>query len=203
MLIEIARFWASLATWNPARESYDICGVMGPDEFHDAYPERTEPGLETNVLVAWVLQRALLAFDRVGPNRRRDLSEALQLDARECADWDAISRNLFVPFHDGIPSQFEGYERLAEFDWAGYRARYGDIHRLDRLLEAEGDSANRYKASKQVDVLMLFYLFSRAELQEIFDQLGYALSDRMIERTVDYYLQRTSNGSTLSNVVHS
>ncbi len=207
MLIEIARFWASLARWNPARERYDICGVMGPDEFHDAYPERDEPGVDnnayTNVLVAWLLQRALTALDRVGPNRRRELSETLGLDERERVIWDEISRNLFVPFHDGLPSQFEGYERLAEFDWAGYRARYGDIHRLDRLLEAEGDSPNRYKASKQADVLMLFYLFARAELEEIFDQLGYELPDEMIERTVDYYLQRTAHGSTLSHVVHS
>ncbi|MEZ5582228.1 MAG: hypothetical protein R3F37_05080 [Candidatus Competibacteraceae bacterium] len=55
-------------------------------------------------------------------------------------------------------SQFEGYEDLQELDWQAYREKYGDIHRLDRILEAEGDSANRYKLSKQADLLMLFYL---------------------------------------------
>jgi hypothetical protein len=34
--------------------------------------------------------------------------------------------------------------------------RYGNIQRLDLILEAENDSANRYKVSKQADVLMLF-----------------------------------------------
>ena len=41
---------------------------------------------------------------------------------------------------DGILSQFEGYEQLEELDWDGYRERYGDISRLDRILEAEGDT---------------------------------------------------------------
>ena len=63
-----------------------------------------------------------------------------------------------------ILSQFEGYERLEEFPWPDYLARYGDISRLDRILEAEGDSPNRYKLSKQADVLMLFYLLSADEL---------------------------------------
>jgi hypothetical protein len=32
-----------------------------------------------------------------------------------------------VPFHaDGVISQFEGYEHLAEFAGDGYRARYDD-----------------------------------------------------------------------------
>ena len=83
---------------------------------------------------------------------------------------------MCVPFHDdGIISQFEGYEQLAELDWDAYRARYGDIRRLDRILEAEGDTANRYKVSKQADVLMLFYLLSADELRELLERLGYRL----------------------------
>ena len=81
-------------------------------------------------------------------------------------------------FHeDGILSQFEGYEQLEEFDWDGYRSRYGDISRLDRILESEGDTPNRYKVSKQADVLMLFYLLSAEELGEIFARLGYDFDD--------------------------
>jgi alpha,alpha-trehalase len=83
---------------------------------------------------------------------------------------------MFVPFHDdGIISQFEGYEKLEELDWEGYRERYGDIHRLDRILEAENDTPNRYKVSKQADVLMLFYLLSCEELGELLERLGYEL----------------------------
>ena len=52
--------------------------------------------------------------------------------------------------------------------------RYGNIQRLDLILEAENDSANRYKLSKQADVLMLFYLFSAEELARSLARLGYA-----------------------------
>ena len=104
---------------------------------------------------------------------------------------------------NGIISQFEGYEELPDFDWEGYRRKYGDIQRLDRILEAENDTPNRYKVSKQADVLMLFYLFSSTEVVELFNRLGYALDEEMIDRTIDYYLARTSNGSTLSQVVHA
>ena len=81
--------------------------------------------------------------------------------------WEDLSRRIFVPFHDGIISQFEGYEDLEELDWKSYRNRYGDIGRLDRILEAEGDTPNRYRLSKQADVLMLFYLLSPGELTEL------------------------------------
>ena len=47
-------------------------------------------------------------------------------------------------------------------NWIGtaYRRQYGNIQRLDRILEAENDDVNRYKASKQADALMLLYLMS-------------------------------------------
>jgi alpha,alpha-trehalase len=108
-----------------------------------------------------------------------------------------------VPFHDDIISQFEGYERLEELDWEGYRHRYGDIHRLDRILEAEGDTVNRYKASKQADALMLLYLLSAEELEDLMRGLGYAFDRASIPPMIDYYLHRTSHGSTLSRIVHS
>ncbi|WP_178114780.1 glycoside hydrolase family 65 protein [Pseudomonas saliphila] len=208
MLFEIARFWTSAVTWNPERQRYDIRGVMGPDEFHDRYPWREAPGLDnnayTNVMVAWVLQRAVDAYQLVGVECQNELCAAISLSSDEPNQWDDISRKLFVPFHgDGIVSQFEGYEQLEEFDWDGYRAKYGDIHRLDRLLEAEGDTVNRYKASKQADVLMLLYLFSAHELSNTFDQLGYPLEEGWKTRTIAYYEQRTSHGSTLSRIVSS
>jgi trehalose/maltose hydrolase-like predicted phosphorylase len=207
MLFEIARFWASIATFNSARGRYEIRGIMGPDEFHDRYPWSDTPGLDnnayTNVMAAWVLARARDAHGRLSPERRAEIDETLGLTAEESGRWEEISRKLVVPFHDGVISQFEGYERLEEFDWEGYRKKYGDIHRLDRILEAEGDTVNRYKASKQADTLMLFYLFSAEELGSLFAQLGYPFAGEMIPRIVDYYLRRTSHGSTLSRIVHS
>lgn len=208
MLLEIARFWASLATKNDKTGRFEILGVMGPDEYHDALPDVTESGLPnnayTNVMVSWVLARATDTLECLPEDRRRELCENLSLTDEEIARWDEISRKLTVPFHgDGIISQFEGYENLEELDWPRYREKYGQVLRLDRVLEAEGDTPNRYKASKQADVLMLFYLFSPFELKEIFDRLDYPFDPEMIPKNIAYYEQRTSHGSTLSHVVHS
>ena len=136
------------------------------------------------------------------PNRL-DLREKLGLYENELAHWDAVSRRMFVPFHDGVISQFEGYGDLEELDWPHYRQKYGDIQRLDRILEAEDDDVNRYKASKQADALMLLYLMSSDEPRERLDRLGYRFSRTRSREMVDYYMARTSHGSTLSGVVHT
>jgi trehalose/maltose hydrolase-like predicted phosphorylase len=108
---------------------------------------------------------------------------------------------MFVPFHDdGIISQFEGYEELEELDWDAYRGRYGNIQRLDRILRAEGDDPNRYKVSKQADVIMLFYLFEPAVIRELIERLGYEYRPDTAARNISYYDRRTSHGSTLSFV---
>jgi beta-phosphoglucomutase family hydrolase len=208
LILEIARFWSSMAILNHDRGRYEIHGVMGPDEFHEGYPNSPAPGLKnnayTNVMAVWVLCRALDVLQLLPDIRRAELVTRLGLSANEITRWDEISRKMFVPFHeDGIISQFEGYEQLMELDWEAYRKRYGNIQRLELILEAENDSANRYKLSKQADVLMLFYLFSSEELGALFERLGYPFERKNIQRNVAYYDARSSHGSTLSRVVHS
>jgi trehalose/maltose hydrolase-like predicted phosphorylase/beta-phosphoglucomutase-like phosphatase (HAD superfamily) len=206
LLIEIARFWSSIATWNQDEGRYEIHGVMGPDEYHEGYPDADEKGLRnntyTNVMVVWVLQRALEALEDLPPHYRQELAEELSIRDEELDRWRDLTRKMKVVFHaDGLLTQFEGYERLREFDWEGYRERYGNIARLDRVLEAEGESTDRYKLAKQADVLMLLFLLSRDELRELLAGLGYQVSEEQLARTVSYYLERTSHGSTLSGVV--
>ncbi len=208
VILEIARFWASIAEFNEGTGRYEIRGVMGPDEYHDSYPGSSSPGLNnnayTNVMVVFVMNRALDLMDLLPEQEVRDLREKLAIEDSEVERWRDISRKMSVAFFDdGIISQFSGYEDLEEFDWDAYRGKYGNIQRLDRILEAEGDSPNRYKVSKQADVLMLFYLFSAEELQELFEQMGYPFDPAIIPRNIDYYLKRTSNGSSLSWIVHS
>ena len=208
MLLEIARFWGSMSTYNEKLGRYEILGVMGPDEYHDAYPDTEDPGLNnnaySNIMAVWVLSRALELFDILDEVVCREVCEKIDIDEDEKALWREISHKMKVPFHgDGIISQFEGYDQLEEFDWKSYRQKYGDIQRLDRILEAEDDTPNRYKVSKQADVLMLFYLFSSEELKEIFEKLDYPFEYETIPKNIDYYISRTSHGSTLSRVVHA
>lgn len=208
MILEIARFWASLASWNPDLERFEILGVMGPDEYHDSYPDSDAPGLNnnayTNIMAVWTLLCAMELLELLPTESHKELCERLNLREDEIKLWNDISRKMRLVFHDdGIISQFEGYADLAEFDWERYREKYGKIMRLDRILESEDDTPNRYKCSKQADVLMLFYLFSSEELENIFQRLGYPFAYETIPDNIQYYLQRTSHGSTLSQMVHS
>ena len=208
MILEIARFWSSIATYNSDERRYEILGVIGPDEYHDAYPQSQTSGIDnnayTNIMAVFVLNKAIELQIILSLMHFKELCEKLQIEKTEIKRWEDIRRKMKIPFHDGnIISQFEGYENLKELDWDLYRKKYSNIQRLDRILEAEDDSANNYKVSKQADALMLFYLFSDEELKELFHQLGYRFSKTMLEKNVKYYLKRTSSGSSLSQVVHA
>jgi len=155
-------------------------------------------------MVAWLCDIAGKLLTLLPDSRVEALRARLGIGADELALWQEMSRRMFVPFHgDGIISQFEGYGELEELDWDAYRAKYGNIQRLDRILRAEGDDPNRYKITKQADTVMLFYLFSYEELREIFGRLGYDYRPVTAARSVAYYDRRTSHGSTLSFVTHA
>jgi trehalose/maltose hydrolase-like predicted phosphorylase len=208
VIFEISRYWADLAQYDPTTDRYQVRGIMGPDEYHDGYPGAPAPGLDnnsyTNVMVVWVLCRALELMDLLPEPRRHVLRQRLSLGDEELGRWEAVSRKIRIAFHhDGILSQFEGYEDLAELDWGRYRRQYDDISRLDRILEGEGDTTNAYKVSKQADVLMLLYLLSAEELDGVLERLGYDVDPEVVPRTIGYYLARTCHGSTLSRVVHA
>lgn len=209
MLVEIARFWASWATWDAEDRRYDLLGVMGPDEFHDGYPGRPGEGIDNctyvNVMVSWCINRTLDACRILGRDGREfGVFGRLDVDASELDRWHDLACQLRVEFLDnGLLTQFHGYAELRELDLEDYRARYGNIGRLDLILEAEGDSCVNYKVSKQADVLMLLYLFSAEELVDILAGMGYDFDPKTIPATVDYYLSRTSHGSTLSKVAHA
>ncbi|MFY7069359.1 glycoside hydrolase family 65 protein [Nocardiopsis changdeensis] len=203
LIIDIARAFADMCSYDKALDRYTVRGVMGPDEYHDGYPDRTTPGLDdnayTNIMAVWVMLRALDVLRILPRPRLRALEETLGLGSGETERFEDVTRKMHVPFHEGVISQFAGYEELKELDWDAHRG----VRRLDRALEAEGESCNGYKASKQADALMLFFLLPAEELAEILRRLGYAYDPGLIPRTVDYYLARTSHGSTLSSVVHS
>ncbi|KDE97149.1 beta-phosphoglucomutase [Mycolicibacterium aromaticivorans JS19b1 = JCM 16368] len=208
LMVEVTRLFASMATCDAADDRFDITGVMGPDEFHDGHPDAPGQGLRnnayTNVMVAWLITRTLEALDQIAGKDCGPIWDRLALRSGERDHWERIRHRLRVPFHaDGVISQFEGYEQLAEFDWQAYRSRYGDLGRLDLILAAEGDSPNRYRLCKQADVLMLLYLLSAEELRAVLGELGYPFPAEAVLRTVEFYLARTTHGSTLSRLVHS
>ncbi len=157
-------------------DRYHIRGVIGPDEFHSGYPDRPFVGIDnnayTNLMAVWVILRALDALQEV-PLPNRWICARGSGGRHGTRDWDRVSRRMFVPFHDGLISQFEGYDALAELDWESYRARYGNIQRLTAYWRRKATISTDTSASKQADALMLLYLLSSDELRELLDRLGY------------------------------
>ena len=124
IILEITRCFASLTTFDADKGRFVINGVIGPDEFHTAYPGADEPGINnnayTNIMTVWLMRAALEVLNELPEPRRAELVEKLSIADEEMIRWSDISEQMFVPFHADpqtgrqIISQFEGYEDLAE-----------------------------------------------------------------------------------------
>lgn len=208
MMLEIAHFWESAASFDEGNQRYYIDRVMGPDEFHENYPGSEKGGLKnnayTNMMVVWLFEE----IERLSKQFPADTFQAIQEKTAVSTDTLArmadIKHKLELEINDeGIISQFEGYFDLKDLDWDYYKEKYGNIYRMDRILNAEGKSADTYKVAKQADSLMIFYNFSKEQVRLILEDLNYELPEDYVERNLHYYLARTSHGSTLSRVVHA
>jgi trehalose/maltose hydrolase-like predicted phosphorylase len=74
---------------------------------------------------------------------------------------------------------------------------------MDRLLKAEGKTPDEYKVSKQADTLQLFYNLNHVTVGKLLSDAGYRMQDDYLVKNLEYYLKRTSHGSTLSRIVHA
>ncbi len=208
MFFEICRFWASKAVFNPNTSRFDIAGVMGPDEYHEAYPGAKSGGLKnnsyTNVMVVWTFNRAFDILKLLQNDAKKKLFEKINLNQKELEEWRKISKHLRINLSkDNILEQFEGYFNLKEIDLKEYAKKYHNIRRMDRILRAEGKDPNAYKVIKQADTLMIFYNLALTEVYALLKQTGLSPSEELLTRNFNYYLKYTSHGSTLSKMVHS
>jgi beta-phosphoglucomutase family hydrolase len=208
LLFEICRFWASKSKLNKVTGRYEIIKVMGPDEFHEKYNDTEEGGLKdnayTNLMVAWMLGKAGELLEKMEEQKKTALMEKIRLTQGETDRWNDIASRLnLVVSPEGIIAQYDGYFDLKELDFEEYRKKYKNIYRMDRLLKAEGKSPDEYKVAKQADTLMTFYNLGKQEIDLILDRLDYRLPEDYLLRNLNYYLARTSHGSTLSRVVHA
>ena len=208
LMLEVAHFWQSAATWDDATQRYFIDKVMGPDEFHESYPNSEQGGLKnnayTNMMVVWLFEEIENLQQQLSAESFQAVLEKTALTLADIAAMADIRTKLGLEIdQEGIIAQFEGYFQLEDLDWAYYKEKYGNIYRMDRILNAEGKSADSYKVAKQADSLMIFYNFSKEQVNQILADLSYQLPTDYIEKNLHYYLARTSHGSTLSRIVHA
>jgi trehalose/maltose hydrolase-like predicted phosphorylase len=186
ILVETARFWASRAV----REEdglHHIRNVIGPDEYH----ESVDDNAYTNGMAKWNLETGAAVTARLAerwPDRWRELSGRLGIDAGEPREWIRVAGNLYTGFdpRTGLFEQFQGYFGLEEIDLAAFEPRTAP---MDVLLGPE--RIRKSKIVKQPDVLMLLRL--------LWDRFPAAVR----EANFRYYEPRTSHGSSLSPAIHA
>lgn len=208
MLEEISQFWLSKAKLDTKTGRYTIDQVMGPDEFHENYPNADSTGLAnnayTNLMVTWLfnqltdLRQSLPQAQVAATDQKTGFNQDV---IKEVAD---VSHHLKLDINpDGIIGQFEGYFKLPRLDFSKYQKKYGDISRMDRILKAEGKTPDAYQVAKQADALMAFYSLDATAVMGLLKQLGYDLPQQALMKNLQFYLDRTTHGSTLSRIVYA
>jgi beta-phosphoglucomutase family hydrolase len=207
MMLSISKFFASLAHLNEKTGRYEIKNVMGPDEYHEHHENCPKGGLKdnsyTNIMVAWLLDKSQKLLELFAASDKKELLAKADVADADFAQWQELMKKLNLVIKDGVISQFDGYFDLPELPWEEYRKKYGNIHRMDRILKAEGKSPDAFKVAKQADLLMTFYNLPLKEVEALLQRLGYAPEEDFLKVNYDYYIKRTSHGSTLSKIVHA
>ncbi|MCF6358648.1 MAG: glycoside hydrolase family 65 protein, partial [Draconibacterium sp.] len=208
LFLEICRFWASKSVRDKSTGRFSISKVMGPDEFHEEHKASPGGGVKdnayTNIMVVWLFIKAFEILEKLPENSNKKITGKINLTSDEVKKWETISKKLNIPIsEEGIIEQFDGYFDLKELDWDAYGKKYENIYRLDRILKAEGKSPDDYKLAKQADTLMTFYNLDEEDISSILKNSGHKIPADYLEKNYNYYLNRTSHGSTLSRVVHS
>ena len=207
MLQEISQFWLSKAHQS-ADGHYTIDHVMGPDEFHENYPNADEPGLAnnayTNLMVTWLFDQLHQARQGLDAKTLATVDHKTAFTADTLKHLRDVAHHLKLDINDqGIVGQFEGYFKLPTLDFAKYQKKYGDISRMDRILKAEGKTPDAYQVAKQADTLMPLYSLDVPQVMALIKQLGYHLPAQALNRNLQFYLNRTTHGSTLSRIVYA
>ncbi|WP_461240914.1 glycoside hydrolase family 65 protein [Paucilactobacillus sp. N302-9] len=208
LLLSIAKFWLSMAQFDPKTKRFNISNVMGPDEFHEEYPNSDQQGLTnnayTNMMVVWLFNSITTLANQVSDEQLQTIKQKCDFSSVDLDQMQQVSHQLKLDINeDGIIGQFEGYFNLPTLNFDNYRKKYGDISRLDRILKSEGKTPDAYQVAKQADTLMAYYNLGSHQVNQILNQLDYHLPAHYFSHNLQFYLDRTTHGSTLSRIVYA
>lgn len=188
LLVNTACFWASRLEWKRDVGRFEICNVIGPDE----YKEHVDNNAFTNYLAAENLRVASLVIGRM----RRDWPAAwAALSTRHdlpalAADFDAKRQKMYLPCprpEDGLVPQNDQYLQLEQVDLSRYKAQAGVSSIYEDYSPAQ---MNKLMVSKQADLVMLLRV-----MPDLFDP-------ETRRKNFLFYESRTLHDSSLSHGQH-
>ena len=186
ILFETSQYWKSRLEYREDKDVYEICNVIGPDEFtHEA-----NNNAYTNYLAHLNLKLAIEWKDRLQKDYPEDyarLNEKLNLEER-MAGWKDGRDKLVLPTpnEDKILPQDDDYLTLPEIDLTIYRNKEKKLR-----VDYPYPTYTRLKVSKQADVMNLFLL-----LEELF-------TDEVKRASLAYYEPFCVHESSLSLCAYS
>jgi kojibiose phosphorylase len=193
IILDTARFWISRLEWHPKQARYELCGVIGADEYHEQMPNNAF----TNRMVQWHLETAVAVYEwlqRRFPSQAATLAQRLQLTPAQLLGWQTAIAQIYIPHQaeTGLIEQFEGFFQLQDIDLSEYEPR-------DRSMQAVLgiDATNQRQVLKQPDVLMLLYLMRGVQAAPY--------NHNVLQKNWDYYAPRTDStyGSSLTPAIHA
>lgn len=193
IILDTAIFWSSRVDLNIKSERYEICEVIGADEYH----EHVSNNAFTNRMAQWHLEKALFTYKWLQehyPEKLAELHAKLNLSEERRSRWRDIVQNIWIPYDvsTGLIEEFEGFFKLKDIDLTAYEPRNQS---MQALLGIAG--ANEHQVLKQPDVLMLMYLMR-------FNQ-SFPYDPKLLQVNWDYYAPRTdiTYGSSLGPAIHA
>jgi len=181
-LVETARLWMELGFFSGDR--FCINAVTGPDE----YTTVVDNNAYTNLMAKENLEGAVRVMQWLrgeDPKAYMELVLATGLTDEEIEGWLRAADAMYLPRHDGIVLQDDGFLERKRWDFEGTRDK------RPLLLHFHPLELYRHQVIKQTDVVLASYL-----VEHHFDE-------EETRRTFDYYDPLTTGDSTLSPSVQS
>jgi alpha,alpha-trehalose phosphorylase len=154
LLVETARLWRSLGSFNVASNRFRIDGVTGPDE----YKALANNNAYTNLMAQHNLRCAAEAVQR-----HPEKAAALGVTTEEVASWCEAAEKMLIPYDEylGVTAQDEAFTNYEVWDFAGTAP---DQYPL--LLHFPYFNLYRKQVIKQADLVLAMHLCSDAFSQE-------------------------------------
>ncbi len=193
IILDTALFWMSRLEWNGQKEYYELCGVIGADEYH----EQVNNNAFTNRMVQWHLEKAVAVYEWLQlkfPARAAELAERLKITPKRRLSWQSMIAQIYIydDAETGLIEQFEGFFKLQDINLSDYEPRDRSIQAVLGITET-----NQRQVLKQPDVLMLLYLMRSTR--------SFPYSYDVLQKNWDYYAPRTdiTYGSSLGPAIHA
>lgn len=193
IVLDTALFWMSRLEWNDAQKRYELCGVIGADEYHEQVNNNTF----TNRMVQWHLEKALIVYkwlQQKFPDQAMQLTQKLQITIEQLQRWQTAIDQMYILYDSetDVIEQFEGFFQLEDINLDDYEPRSQSMQTILGI-----DGANRRQVLKQPDVLMLLYLMRGTH--------AFPYNYDILQKNWDYYAPRTdiTYGSSLGPAIHA